>query len=280
MAGAEKAWWLSCIDDQDDTGSRPCFFRPHSIPCATKSKAACPPRANAKSRGSGESGRSRALSMTLSMTGRSDTGPGAWPPYCPETDFAFALLPHLRPSQSRAWPCGRARPSWPAAAAGTRSWGACSPWGSAGMRRASTCGSGCATEPTGRPPANPCQVQLVQLVQLDVQACFAPLLRWVLAWWQGPGADPGRRPHGQGRGAGGPGRQRGLPRPGHPRGLAHQNRRPVRSLDAGPLCPAGSCRALGPDRARALRPGPAEPRPVGGHPPSGLGTPTCATTAT
>ena len=22
-------------------------------------------------------------------------------------------------------------------------------------------------------------------VQLDVQACFAPLLRWVLAWWQG-----------------------------------------------------------------------------------------------
>ena len=23
-------------------------------------------------------------------------------------------------------------------------------------------------------------------VQLDVQACFAPLLRWVLAWWQGP----------------------------------------------------------------------------------------------
>ena len=48
-------------------------------------------RANAKSRGSGESGRSRALSMTLSMTGRSDTGPGSWPPHCPETDFAFAL---------------------------------------------------------------------------------------------------------------------------------------------------------------------------------------------
>ena len=22
-------------------------------------------------------------------------------------------------------------------------------------------------------------------MQLDVQACFAPLLRWVLAWWQG-----------------------------------------------------------------------------------------------
>ena len=44
-------------------------------------------RANAKSRGSGESGRSRALSMT----GRSDTGPGAWPPHYPEADFAFAL---------------------------------------------------------------------------------------------------------------------------------------------------------------------------------------------
>ena len=32
----------------------------------------------------------------------------------------------------------------------------------------------------GADRAAPCQVQL------DVQACFAPLLRWVLAWWQGP----------------------------------------------------------------------------------------------
>ena len=44
------------------------------------------------------------------------------------------------------------------------------------MRPASTCGSGSTTGPTG---AAPCRVQL------DVDACFAPLLRWVLAWWEG-----------------------------------------------------------------------------------------------
>ncbi len=85
--------------------------------------------------------------------------------------------------------------------------------------------------------------------------------------------DAGRRSHGQGRGPGGPGRERGLPGPGHPRGLAPQDRRPTRSLDAGPLRPAGPAgarRAGGHDRARALRPGPAEPRPVGRHPPPGL----------
>ncbi len=32
----------------------------------------------------------------------------------------------------------------------------------------------------GADRAAPCRVQL------DVAACFAPLLRWVLAWWQGP----------------------------------------------------------------------------------------------
>ena len=32
----------------------------------------------------------------------------------------------------------------------------------------------------GTDRAAPCQVQL------DVDACCAPLLRWVLAWWQGP----------------------------------------------------------------------------------------------
>ena len=32
----------------------------------------------------------------------------------------------------------------------------------------------------GADRAAPCRVQL------DVQACFAPLLRWVLAWWESP----------------------------------------------------------------------------------------------
>ena len=45
-------------------------------------------RANAKSRGTSESGRCRALSVT----GRSDADPGSWPLHCPETDFAFALV--------------------------------------------------------------------------------------------------------------------------------------------------------------------------------------------
>ena len=45
--------------------------------------------------------------------------------------------------------------------------------------------------------------------------------------------DAGRRPHGQGRGAGGPGGQRGLPRPDHPRGLAH----PRPAANPAPGCP-------------------------------------------
>ena len=44
----------------------------------------------------------------------------------------------------------------------------------------------------GTDRAAPCRVQL------NVQACCAPLLRWVLAWWQGPELNAGRRPDLQG----------------------------------------------------------------------------------
>ena len=98
----------------------------------------------------------------------------------------------------------------------------------------------------------------------------------------GHGTDPGHRPHLQGCGPGGPDRERGLPGAGHPRGLAPQARGPTRALDVGSRGPAGlpgTRRAAGHDRARALRPGPAEPPPVDGHPSPGLAS-TCATTAT
>ena len=78
----------------------------------------------------------------------------------------------------------------------------------------------------------PCQVQR------EVATCFASLLRWVLDWWAGTELDPGRRPHGQGGGPGGPGRQCGLPRSGPARGRAPEAGRPARTLDVGPVCPA------------------------------------------
>ena len=118
----------------------------------------------------------------------------------------------------------------------------------------------------GADRAAPCRVQL------DVQACFAPLLRWVLAWWQGTELTLAVDPTAKG------GELVALVVSVVYRGLAHPDRRPTRPLDAGPVRPArpaGPRRAVGHDRARALRPGSAEPRPVGRH-----GTPTCAMPAT
>ncbi len=71
-------------------------------------------------------------------------------------------LPHLRPSQIRGlalWVGATilARSRWHTTRQYLREW----------LR-------------DGADRAAPCRVQL------DVQACCAPLLRWVLAWWQGP----------------------------------------------------------------------------------------------
>ena len=125
VVGAEKAWRLSCIDRQTDTGSRPCFFRRHSIPHA---------------------------------------------------QCIAKHLPHLRPSQVKGLAL------WVGATILARSgrWNAV-------LGVLQTLGFGWhATRQylrewlhDGADRAAPCGVQL------DVQACFAPFLRWVLAWWQG-----------------------------------------------------------------------------------------------
>ena len=95
----------------------------------------------------------------------------------------------------------------------------------------------------GADRAAPCRVPR------DVQACFAPLLRWVLAWWQGTELTLAVDPTSKG------GELVALVVSAVYRGLAHQDRGPARSLDAGPLRPAGppgTGRAPAHDRARAL----------------------------
>ena len=71
-----------------------------------------------------------------------------------------------------------------------------------------------------------------------VEACFAPLLRWVLDWWQGPKPAPVIDPTSKGE-VPGPGCQRGVPGPGPARGLVPEAGRPTRSLNAGTRHPAG-----------------------------------------
>lgn len=71
------------------------------------------PRANAKSRGAGESGRYR----VLSVTGRSDPDPESWPPHCPEIDFAFALAGCCTPCDMPTTCIST--PQWPPASSST-----------------------------------------------------------------------------------------------------------------------------------------------------------------
>ena len=100
--------------------------------------------------------------------------------------------------------------------------------------------------------ARPCKAEL------DVSLCFAPLLRWVLAWWcsgrLGLAVDPTLK----GDDTTAHRHQRGLPGLRDSRGLAHPARQPARGLD-GP--DSGTAAGLGPgspqgnDRGGAVRPG-------------------------
>ena len=116
---------------------------------------------------------------------------------------------------------GRGPRSWPAAAARMRSWEPCRAWVGLACPPASTCGSGSMTGPTGPRPV---------ACRTGCRCRFAPLLRWVLAWWQGSELTLDCRPHRQGRDAGGPGCERGPPGPGDPRGLVPEAGWPARPL--------------------------------------------------
>ncbi len=118
---------VPCINNNTDTGNRPCFFRPHSIPY-------------------------------------------------PHAKCIAKHLPHLRPSQIKGLgPLGgRKHP-------GPQQLPECRPG------RPDDPGPGLARHPQylrewlddGTDRAAPCRVQL------DMDACFPPLLRWVLTSWEG-----------------------------------------------------------------------------------------------
>ena len=177
-------------------------------------------------------------------------------------------LPHLSQAQLAGlvlWVCGAIL----AGSAGQNAVAsALSPWGSWNSRRQYL------REwlYDGSDRARPCQTEL------DVSLCFAPLLRWVLAWWHSGrlalAIDPTLK-----------GdqttaivvsvvcRQRGLPRLRHPRGLAHHARQPARVLDgpdSGTAAGAGPGGAPGNDRNRPVRPRLGQPQVVATDHGSGL----------
>ena len=93
----------------------------------------------------------------------------------------------------------------------------------------------------GADRAAPCQVQL------EMAACFATLLHWMLAWWEGSELTLAVDPTAKGKALAGPGRERGLPEPGDPRGLAPETGRSIRWNTSSRSC-------AGPLRARRIRP--------------------------
>ena len=129
----------------------------------------------------------------------------------------------------------------------------------------------------GSDRTSPCQTQL------DVTLCFAPLLRWVLAWWCSGrlalAIDPTLK-----------GDQTTaivisvlIPQLRHPRGLAHPPGHPERLLDGphrGTAQRTGPSSSQGNDRHRALRPGHLQPQAVAADTRSVAGIPVCATAGT
>ena len=109
----------------------------------------------------------------------------------------------------------------------------------------------------GSDRARPCRTEL------DVSLCFAPLLRWVLAWWRSghlalavdptlKGDQTERGPDHRHR------RQRGLPGLRYSRGLEHPPGHPARLLDGshgGTASGTGASSSSRNDRDSAVRPG-------------------------
>ena len=111
---------------------------------------------------------------------------------------------------------------------------------------------------------------------LAVETCFAPLLRWVLQWWEGSQLAPGARRHHLGRPVCRAGDQCALPRLRHPGGLGRLARHRQRGLESRVAAPAAAPAGHGArnhDGHRLGRPGAVCPLAVSGHYSPGVASP-------